>query len=575
MRATHRTAFRLLFREFFAQLFLTEWSASDHQLRKGMIGVFAFLVTPGVFIPLQLSGPFGFASLRDPALLDALTRLMAAIFLAYAMVTIGVIAAFEWDALVFDRRDAMVIGPLPVDGPIVVAAKASALAALLFIAAASINGLTAITFSFVATAHQSIWATARMCGAHVIATMTASVFVFAALVIVRSLVGLSGRGRVVVGSILQFAVISALLCFLVFAPTAVRLEFPRRAALVRTVAVQMQPVPSWSPTNWFAALYDELRGGPHPGDARQALVAVGMTFGAALAALAAIAVGYRRQLQLALTPASRNRAPTIRRLPGTLARLCAGRDRTAQALSGFVITTLARNRAQQASVAMSAAIAVVMITVDLSVHRSELASRLSAFSPLPFLLLFWIGVGLRASFFVPAELPAAWILRFGRDVTSGRVRHATNRAALAVVLLPITVLCATAVSVAGGPWAVARHAAVAIAATLFLVEAIAATVRFVPYSRPYQPGHARLKTRWPLYGIGAYAFAYRLPDLERWCWDQPIGFTALIVGIGASSIAIDLIARRQLPPAGAETLDDIAIDEADVTVLGILAEGTR
>jgi len=36
-----------------------------------------------------------------------------------------------------------------------------------------------------------------------------------------------------------------------------------------------------------------------------------------------------------------------------------------------------------------------------------------------------------------------------------------------------------------------------------------------------------------------------------------------------------LRARRHLPGPGAEALDEIAIDEADVTVLGILAEGTR
>ena len=123
-------------------------------------------------------------------MLDALTRLLATIFLAYSMVMIGVIAAFEWDALAFDRRDAMVIGPLPVAGPIVVAAKTSALAALLLIAAGSINALTAVTFSLVATAHQSIWAMARMFAAHMVATMTASAFVFTTLVTVRSIVSL-------------------------------------------------------------------------------------------------------------------------------------------------------------------------------------------------------------------------------------------------------------------------------------------------------------------------------------------------------------------------------------------------
>jgi hypothetical protein len=34
------------------------------------------------------------------------------------------------------------------------------------------------------------------------------------------------------------------------------------------------------------------------------------------------------------------------------------------------------------------------------------------------------------------------------------------------------------------------------------------TIDFVPFTRPYVPGHARLKTRWPLYVLGLYAFAF-------------------------------------------------------------------
>jgi hypothetical protein len=29
----------------------------------------------------------------------------------------------------------------------------------------------------------------------------------------------------------------------------------------------------------------------------------------------------------------------------------------------------------------------------------------------------------------------------------------------------------------------------------------------VPFTRPYQPGHAKLRTRWPLYLIGLFVFA--------------------------------------------------------------------
>src|SRR5438552_5017625 len=94
--------FRVLFREFFGQFFASETATSDHQVRQAIIGVLAFLLTPGLFIPVQMSGAFLFAAVRFPALLDPLIRLMATIFITYAIVSMGVIAAFTWDALGFD-----------------------------------------------------------------------------------------------------------------------------------------------------------------------------------------------------------------------------------------------------------------------------------------------------------------------------------------------------------------------------------------------------------------------------------------------------------------------------------------
>ena len=60
-------------------------------------------------------------------------------------------------------------------------------------------------------------------------------------------------------------------------------------------------------------------------------------------------VGYRRQLQLALTPAA---SGTLRaaRIQSAIARLVTGRDPMARSISDFMLTTIARNRAQQAPI---------------------------------------------------------------------------------------------------------------------------------------------------------------------------------------------------------------------------------
>src|SRR5690349_5822789 len=150
-----RGTFEVLCRAFFAQFFAGESVASDVQLQQAMIGVLAFLVTPALLLPIQMNASFEFAAIVFPALLEPMTRLMASIFIIYSMVSIGVIAAVMWDALSFDRRDAMVLGPLPIRTTTIIGAKLTAMALFLAITAVSINLITAVPFSMVAGNHKA------------------------------------------------------------------------------------------------------------------------------------------------------------------------------------------------------------------------------------------------------------------------------------------------------------------------------------------------------------------------------------------------------------------------------------
>src|SRR5262249_19718631 len=105
--------FKGLVRAFFGQLFASELVTSEMQLHRAMVGPLALLITPAVLAPFQLISTFEMAAIRFPQLLDPMTRVVATIFVTYSMVSIGVIAAVMWDSLSFDRRHAMMLGPLP------------------------------------------------------------------------------------------------------------------------------------------------------------------------------------------------------------------------------------------------------------------------------------------------------------------------------------------------------------------------------------------------------------------------------------------------------------------------------
>jgi hypothetical protein len=572
-RASDRDAFRLLFREFFAQLFASESAMSDHQVKVAMIGILAFLITPGLFFPIRLAEIFEVASLRFPLMVDPLTRLNATMFVTFGIVAVGLIAAFEWDALAFDRRDAMVIGALPVRGRTIVTAKLAALGALLLLASSGINLLTAVTFSLVATTHQPFVVTVRLFAAHLVTTTSASAFVFCALVTIRATLGIFSRGLVALGTLFQFAMMTALLCFIVFVPSSLQLQWHQVPLHPRQlVGVRMPPIPPWMPTHWFVALYDVIRGAAHQDSPFEALTALALTIGSIAAAVVAVRLGYRHQLRAALAPSASARTIVGARWVHAIARVLAGSRAPARATADFIVATLARNRTQQAPIAMNAALGAGMIVIELTRRGSDFAGLLHAswaLSRLPFLLAYWLAVGLRASFFVPSELPAAWTFR--TNATEGlRSSHSAIRGAAAAFLVPplagLTFVLSALVS---GWFDALLQATFAALAVLVLVEMVALTVPFIPFARPYEPGHAKLKTRWPLYAIGVYLFGYLLVHIERACRSDSTSFGILLLGLAAAAATLDVIGQMRATRRPTELFEERVDEEGRIAVLDI------
>src|SRR5439155_25313476 len=105
------------------------------------------------------------------------------------------------------------------------------------------------------------------------------------------------------------------------------------------------------------------------------------------------------------------------------------------------------------------------------------------------------------------------------------------------VLLPAAlvfdVLLAPLVGVRAAGW----YAPVVYAAAIVATETIALTIDFVPFTRPYQPGYARLKTRWPLYLIGMFVFAFWPAHLAT----QAAGDLQRVVLLAGGLLALALV----------------------------------
>ena len=522
------TPFKILWRTFVEQFAANESATSDMQMRRAIIGVITFLVMPGLFLMMKTMSGFEMMVMvarhrHMPELIERFLAQMAVLFVSYSMISIGLLTVFIWDTLVFDKRDAMVLGPLPLRGSTIVFAKLAALATFLVGTALAVNVVSGVSFGWVTGAIDG--RILRHLAGHLSGTVGGAVFMFCTLVVVRGLLVLLVSAHVAetAGSLLQFVFLSAVLCFM----------------MVPTATGQVMP-----PISWFAALFEWIRGSrvpAVPGIAQYALIAlplsvagaIGVTFG-----------GYWKQMRAALAPSARvaGTARTRRRL----AALITGRDRVARGVSDFVLTTLARSRVQQAPIAISAALGVAIIGVALVTREGgleELRTPRTAVLWIPIVIGYWVVVGLRASFVLPTELKAAWAFRVHSHMPSASYWSGVRAAMIAFATGPALFVDALVVGPLLGWRIAAAHALIVAIAVAIAAQFASLLVDGVPFTRAYPPGHAKLKTRWHLYLIGMWAVAYMPVRFELRVLNDWWGLT-MLVARGLAVLAVLEMAGR-------------------------------
>jgi hypothetical protein len=446
------------------------------------------------------------------------------------------------------------------------APKLTALALLMLATAASVSLMTAIPFAMIASNYSGAAAIGRHALAHLAATMSAATCVFCVLVTLRATLGLIGQERKTIATLLQFAVVSALLCFIVLLPSAMRVVPARR----RASAVQMMTLPSWNPLDMFLGMFETIRGTADPGFRADGTLAVIVTVLAVAAAVTSTIVGYRGQLQRALTPPASPGFESQARAQRWIARRLAGTQPAARVIADFIVTTLVRNRPQQTPIAINAAIGLAMVVAALSRPAggpAMLAGMRTAILWIPLMCAFWLAIGLRASFFVPGELPAAWAIR-ANGPDDPRVYWSAVRAAAVAVILPPALVAALLIAPLVG-WRIgAAHAAVVCAFAVLIAEWVALTIDFIPFTRPYKAGHAKLKTRWSLYLIGVWLFAFWPARFEVGAGGRTFPLLAL-AAVAMLLVAASEAAGRRISSRRAAEEWDTGDEEDGVTVLGI------
>lgn len=506
---------RVLARTFFGRFFETEMMPAVPQSQL-VIWSLAALAAPGFTMALRLGRAYVHAR-NSAALFDWILRDQL-LYVTYSMMALGFVAMLIWEGVFPDRRDARILGVLPISTRTHVVGRLAGLGMFAALFSVGITLPSAVAYGLVLFVYEVAAGPVRIVAAHLIATAMAGLFTFFLLILAQGLL-LNLFGRTMarrLALMLQSAFVVVLLQALIFVPFI--------GSLVSAAFRNAQPsVAVWLPPVWFLALYDVLAGMRRSLHGTLALAAVGATVAVVVMGTGLIALSYRRLVRIALeTPDSG--ADGRSRLFGRASGAVAGVLRTGsvqRAVAGFTLRSLGRSQAHLTLLATYAGVAAALVVTTLmpivvSGTTAALGAPSTVLLSVPLVVQFFMLVGMRALFGIPTEIKANWIFRL--YAPDDRLREAIAGARLALLLAIVAPIASAAGLIGTALWGVrpgAIHLGFTAALGMLLADVLLVALRKIPFACTYYPGRSRAPTLWPFFVVAFVTYAYGLGAAER------------------------------------------------------------
>jgi hypothetical protein len=401
-------------------------------------------------------------------------------FIETTMTVAGLIAVLNWDAAFPDRRDVLVLAPLPVRTSTLLAAKVAALFAAPGLAAVALNVFSGALWPVIFRSSQHGFAGALLSWpAYWITIFAAGAFVVFGILAIQGLTAnlLPRQLFLRLSAVLQAAIMCLLLSVYFLEPS---LESSEALA-----SPQNQRLLAWLPSYWFLALFNQLNGSMHPAFAalvRPAWIGVAVS---AVGACAALLLCYFRMMrklveQPDILPAARSRSwsPQLS-------------DPLTNAITYFGLRTLLRSRQHRMILSFYLGIGITCVVGYVKLILGGFGTA-SSFLLASIVLMILAVVALRALASIPISLRANWIIRItqirpARDYLKA-VRFSWMAMGVAPVLLVVAVFF-----FATYPWGLAlSHLMTMTCLGTLLVESCLYTFPKLPFTCSYLPGKAQV-----------------------------------------------------------------------------------
>ena len=484
------------------------------------------------------------------------------------MLVVGVFALLSWDSTFLDRRDVLVLAPLPIHERTLCAAKIAAAASAVGLTVAACNLLAGFAWPIeLAPSGAGVAGTIRLVAAFWITLLAAGTFLYCAVLGVQAVAAqLPRRWYLRVSSVLQIVALVLFLGVFFFQPSLANAK--------ALGAPENQRALAWLPSYWFMGLLSELSG---------AYAAEGHVVMAPLALRAVVSLGIAifvaaGAFLLAYLRTMRKIVEEPDSMPGSHGGIWLPRFGSSPqtALAQFVIRTLLRSRRHRAVLALYLGGGCALVAVYLQGAREAMhltGTEIIRTVNVPMLVAsvlmlcaLWLGV--RTAFSLPLDLRANWLFRVVPSQGGGLCLSAIRRALMALSVVPVLVSC-TALLLWFWPWtSIAEHLLILGLLGSLLADCSLKGFRKIPFTCSYLPGKSKVHLVFWFAIIPVVIIIHKFVELEYRAMATPLSYCAMAFVLGAAAFA----ARRFATASAIQNGPEIQFEESasdELLVLGL------
>ncbi len=554
---------RTLIDHFFDRFFDKDSLSADADERANVVQIIAMLALPGAILSL-------FMIADHPTIGSEMTRLWLRagdryVFVCYAMVVMGFVMTFKWDSLFPDRRDYLILTPLPITLKEFFVAKVISLGGFLLLFVIAINVFSCVLVPYAYVVRNNAWRF-FLPGllAHASAVLSASAFtalLFAALQgVLINVMNPSTFRRI--SPWIQMVSMMALVTVL--------LVIPGISGNLRIIAESNARVLDYIPVFWFLGIYEVLNpeGTLIPASHLWAATAIEAMSVLACVFVATYLISYRRYSKKILegVEADHFGAWWHQRALTRIACAVVLRHPLQRAAYYFIGKVFGRSSKHRLFIAMYSGIGLALTVSSLFVLRRDthfvLSISRTGLVDAPLILSFFIVSGLRATFNIPYELGANWMFRMTGGSSAAEYLKATRRWVLLRGVIPMYAALAPLEFLLLNRNEAVFQLAFALAVAVLLIEVFFFNFNKVPFTCSYLPAKSHLAFLGGAYLYGFTLYTFTMERFERWVGESSVR-TGLFFLFTAATLACIFFYRRG---AGDARLEVVYEDDRDPLV---------